>query len=125
MSPFRLLFHEYNKNLIDRAKANRREMTPAERRMWYDILKNLPYRFLRQRVIGNYIPDFYCTSRHLIIEVDGDSHYATEAQAYDAERTAFFESLGIRVVRFTNDEVMENPDGVFEQLKVLLESSNL
>jgi very-short-patch-repair endonuclease len=123
MSPFRPLFHEYNKDLIDRAKTNRREMTPAERRMWYDILKNLPYRFLRQRVIGNYIPDFYCASRHLIIEVDGDSHFTSEAQAYDAERTAFFDSLGIRVVRFTNDDVLGNPNGVFEQLKVLLESS--
>lgn len=89
--------------------------------MWYDILKNLPYRFLRQRVIGNYIADFFCASRQLIIEVDGDSHFTNEATAYDAERIAYFESLGISVVRFTNDEVMSNPDGVFEKVKDLLE----
>lgn len=114
-------FHDYNKNLIERAKANRREMTPAERRMWYDILKHLPFRFLRQRVIGNYIADFYCASNQLVIEVDGDSHFNEEAQAYDEARTAYFYGLGIHVVRFTNEEVMGNPDGVFESLKNLLE----
>jgi len=117
MSPYQPIFHEYNKNLIERAKANRKEMTPAARRMWYDILKNLPLRFLKQRVIGNYIVDFYCAACHLVIEVDGDSHFSEEAIAYDSERTAYFESLGIWVVRFTNTEVLQNPDGVFEQLK--------
>jgi very-short-patch-repair endonuclease len=115
------MFHDYNKNLIGRAKANRREMTPAERRMWFDILTHLPYRFLRQRVIGNYIADFYCASRKVIIEVDGDSHLTEEAIVYDSERTAYFASLGIRVVRFTNDEVMSNPDGVYGRLQDLLE----
>ncbi len=86
--------------------------------MWFDILKNLPYRFLRQRVIGNYITDFYCSSKHLVVEVDGDSHFTPEALAYDAERTAYFESLGIRVIRFTNDDVIGNSDGVYEQLKI-------
>ncbi len=92
-------------------------MTPAERRIWFDILKNLPNRFLCQRVIGNYIVDFYCASKHLVIEVDGDSHYSPEALDYDAERTAFFEALGIRVIRFTNDDVIGNSDEVYDQLK--------
>jgi very-short-patch-repair endonuclease len=123
MSPFRPLFHDYNKELIERAKSNRHEMTPAEKRMWFDILKNLPYRFLRQRVIGNYIPDFYCASCNLIIEVDGDSHFNDEAARYDKERSAYFESLGISTIRFTNDEILENPDGVYEELKLVLETA--
>jgi very-short-patch-repair endonuclease len=90
MSPFQPVFHDYNKNLIERARANRKEMTPAERRMWFDILKNLPYRFLKQRVIGNYIADFYCAAHQLVIEVDGDSHFNEEAIAYDLERTLTF-----------------------------------
>lgn len=65
--------------------------------MWYDIVPNLPVKIMRQRVIGNYIADFYCASKKLVIEMDGDSHYTDEAREYDRERTAFFESLGIRV----------------------------
>jgi very-short-patch-repair endonuclease len=122
MSPFQPVFHDYNKNLIERARANRKEMTPAERRMWFDILKNLPYRFLKQRVIGNYIADFYCAAHQLVIEVDGDSHFNEEAIAYDLERTAYFFSLGIRVIRFTNNEVLQNSDGVFQEIKQILQS---
>lgn len=122
MSPYRPMFHDYNGELIQRAKDNRREMTPAERRMWYAILKNLPYRFLRQRVIGNYIVDFYCASRQLAIEVDGDTHFTAEAIAYDEERTKFLEGMGIRVIRYTNDEVMHNAEGVYEDLKNQLEN---
>jgi very-short-patch-repair endonuclease len=120
MSSFKPQFHEYNKKLIERAKNNRKEMTPAERRMWFDILKNLPYRFLRQRVIGNYIADFYCAAKQLIIEVDGNSHFSDEAIAYDNERTAYFSALNIKVVRFRNDEVLETPDAVFKELLRLL-----
>jgi very-short-patch-repair endonuclease len=116
------LFHDYNRSLIESARDNRKEMTPAKRRMWYDILKNLPFKFMRQRVIGNYIVDFYCASKHLIIEVDGNSHFTTEAQTYDKERTLFFESLGIHVVRFTNDEVLGNVEGVFFNLDNLLKT---
>ena len=116
------MFYDYNKNLLDRAKANRKEMTTAEKRMWYDVLKNLPYRFLRQRVIGNYIPDFYCAAHKLVIEVDGDTHFTEEAIEYDNERTAYFRSLGIRTVRFTNDEVLKNTNAVFEELKRILEN---
>lgn len=113
-------FFDYNKALISRAKANRKEMTPAERRMWYDIVPNLPAKIMRQRVIGNYIADFYCASRKRVIEVDGDSHFSSEAQEYDRVRTAFFESLGIKVIRYTNDEVLENSDGVLEDLIQIL-----
>ncbi len=116
------MFHDYNKDLIPRAKDNRHEMTPAERRMWYAILKNLPYRFLRQRVIGSYIVDFYCAARQTAIEVDGNSHFTEDARAYDEERTKCLEGMGIRVIRYTNDEVMQNADSVYEDLKKQLEN---
>jgi very-short-patch-repair endonuclease len=68
------------------------------------------------RVIGNYIADFYYASRKLVIEVDGDSHFSDDAQEYDRIRTDYFESLGIRVVRYTNDDVHGNPDEVLKDL---------
>ncbi len=88
-----------------RARVLRREMTPMEKKLWYEILarKILGARFLRQKPIGIYIADFYCPRAKLIIEVDGDSHDATPA--YDAKRTKFFNSLGIKVIRFDNGEV--------------------
>lgn len=82
--------------------------TPAEALLWNAVLKHMPVRFLRQRVIGNYIADFYCAKLRLIIEVDGAHHYTPEGLAYDAIRTAYFEGQGIRVVRFTNQEVMRS-----------------
>jgi very-short-patch-repair endonuclease len=121
MSPQITRFFDYNKALIERARDNRKAMTMAERRMWHEIIPNLPARVMRQRVIGNYIADFYCASKKLVIEVDGDSHYSDVAQGYDRIRTDYFESLGIRVVRYTNDNVLGNPDEVMKDLLRILE----
>ena len=98
----------------------RSNMTEPEKRMWYDCLKQLPQRFRRQRSFGPYIADFYCAGLKLVVEIDGDSHATADAIAYDAERTAFLAGLGLRVVRFSNREVMENLDGFFEKLRELL-----
>jgi len=84
--------------------------------MWNEIVPSLPVKIMRQRVIGNYIGDFYCASKKLVIEVDGDSHYSDDAQEYYRIRTDYFESIGIRVVRYTNDDVLENPDEVLKDL---------
>jgi very-short-patch-repair endonuclease len=120
MPPQTPRFFDYNKKLIDRARENRKEMTLAERRMWYDIVPNLNVRVMSQRVIGNYITDFYCASRKLVIEVDGDSHFSDDAQEYDRIRTDYFDSLGIRVVSYTNDDVLGNPDEVLKDLVRIL-----
>lgn len=69
----------------------RKEMTRAEKKLWFDFLKDSEYRFLRQRVIDNYIVDFYCSFLNLVIELDGDSHYEEGAQEYDSERTEILE----------------------------------
>jgi very-short-patch-repair endonuclease len=72
------------------------------------------YKFLRQKPVGDYIVDFYCAGLQLVIEIDGDSHAETEE--YDAERTKFLGSLGLRVIRFSNDDVLRNIEGVYEEL---------
>ena len=106
-------FHlPYNPKLIDRARELRKNLTPAERKLWYDYLRNFKYRVLRQRPIDHFIVDFYCHSLKLVIEVDGDSHFTEEAEAADRERTQQLESYGIRVIRFTNQEVLQDFEGV-------------
>ena len=83
----------------------REHMTRQERHLWYDFLQKYPVQFYKQRTIGYYIVDFYCEVAGLIIEVDGSQHYTEKARAYDAERTAFFELYGLKVIRFSNLEV--------------------
>jgi len=110
----------YTHNLIPRAREMRRNMTEPEKRVWYQCLKQLPYRFRRQRPFGPYIVDFYCAVCELVIEIDGDSHASAGAQEYDAERTAYLQGLDLRVIRFSNREVMENLDGVCERVVELM-----
>ena len=78
---------EYNKENISLAKALRKNMTPWERKLWYDFLRNYPIRFQRQKAIGNYIADFYSAKARLIIELDGGGHYTAEQSAKDELRT--------------------------------------
>ncbi|NEO00489.1 MAG: endonuclease domain-containing protein [Moorea sp. SIO3I7] len=106
-------FHlPYNSNLVSRAKELRKTMTPAEKKLWSDYLKNFQFRVLRQRPIGNFIVDFYCAALKLVIEVDGESHYTEAGQAYDQERSQILEGYGLKVIRFTNDEVLHNFEAV-------------
>ena len=99
----------------------RTNMPEPEKRMWYQCLKLLPYRFRRQRPFGIYIVDFYCAAQKLVIEIDGDSHTTDDAIEYDKERTAYLQGLGLRVIRFTNMDVMENIEGVFDSIKKALD----
>jgi len=89
----------------------RKKSTPAEQKLWA-IIRNdqLGVNFRRQHAIGKYIPDFVCIEKKLIIELDGSQHL--EQQEYDEERTKYLNSLGYRVIRFWNNEVMNNSDGV-------------
>ncbi len=98
-------------------------MTPAEIRLWHHLRAHRfdQWKFRRQTVIGPYIVDFTCRTAMLVVEIDGDSH-AMQA-GYDASRTAFLESHGWRVIRFTNADVMANPEGVLQQLQSSLSPS--
>jgi len=94
-----------------RAIQLRKELTPAERKLWSKIRNDrLGVTFRRQHAVGNYIPDFCCPKAKLIIELDGGQHL--EQEEYDEERTKYLESLGYRVIRFWNNDVMKNIDGV-------------
>lgn len=113
----------YNKHLISRAKKLRRDMTKQEKHLWYDFLSRYPIRFQRQKTIGNYIVDFYCHKAKLVVELDGSQHFDEQGIAYDAKRTAFLESLGLRVVRFSNHDVDSNFNGVCITVKQIVDDA--
>src|SRR5688572_30473164 len=115
-------YKRYHVPLKPSARALRRDPTPAERKLWYEFLCTLPQRFSRQKPLGNYIADFYCSSRRLVIEIDGDSHFNDAAERHDAIRTAALEKTGLRVVRFTNDEVMQDFEGVCAEVLAALKT---
>ena len=106
--------------LRDRRRILRKEATPQEVILW-SRLKNeqLGYKFRRQHSFGSYISDFYCKEKSLIIEIDGSQHI--DQEGYDAKRTRFLESLALRVVRFGNNEINTNMDGVMTMIMELLE----
>ena len=95
----------YNKRLAGNAKVLRRNMTKEERHLWYDFLKGLPAMVHRQKVIGNYIVDFYIAEAKVVIELDGSQHYETEGRRADECRDAYLKSLGMTVLRYTNADV--------------------
>jgi len=101
----------------------RKESTPAERKLWPRIRNDqLEVTFRRQHAIGNYIPDFYSPKAKLIIELDGSQHL--EQKDYDEKRTKYLESLGYKVIRFWNNDVMKNMDGVILTILQSLEDEN-
>jgi very-short-patch-repair endonuclease len=112
MTTRRRPFIAYRGSLKLRAQSLRRDPTPAERRLWYEFLRDLPQRFTRQKPLGRYVADFYCSRHQLVIELDGDSHYTDGAQRYDDVRTAELALRGVRVMRFTNTEVMQDFEAV-------------
>ncbi len=106
----------YNRNLKGYARQLRENMTGAERHLWAKIrMKQLKgYQFYRQKPIGDYIVDFFCPKAKLIIEVDGSQHFVNETIEYDRIREEYVSSLGLKVLRFTNTEVLKHVEGVVE-----------
>ncbi|WP_425917136.1 endonuclease domain-containing protein [Acinetobacter sp. TSRC1-2] len=104
--------------LLEFSKSMRHSATDAEHLMWQLLrakrLMNLKFR--RQHVIAPYILDFYCHEIGLVIELDGGQHGTDDAIEYDAERTNFLEALGIKVVRYWNNDVLNRTDEVLEDL---------
>jgi very-short-patch-repair endonuclease len=98
------------------ARQLRGQMTDAERRLWYFLRRrNLGgYKFRRQQIIGRYIVDFVCLQKRLIVEVDGSQH--VDQAPRDAQRTAWLESQGFRVIRFWNDEVLRETRSVCDEI---------
>ena len=109
--------------LLKNAKNNRRYMTPAESALWEGLRnKNLGVKFRRQHPVNAYIPDFVCLEKLLVVEVDGGYHFVGNQQVSDEERTRYLEQNGFEVIRFTNEEVLGDIDGVLERIKEVLKS---
>ncbi len=107
---------KYQRSNIPLAKALRRNMTPWERKLWYDFLRSYPVRFQRQKCIGSYIVDFYCAKVGLAIELDGGGHYeATQAQQ-DCLRDLALAKMGVSVFRICNTDVEHNFAGVCQAI---------
>ena len=107
----------YDKRLTALARQNRNNPTAPESKMWNEVLRMRhfsEYKFLRQKPITDFIVDFYCAELCLAIEIDGDSH--AESVEYDAKRTAALKACGILVVRYSNNDVMNNIEGVYDDL---------
>ena len=107
----------YNKTLTQKARENRKNPTPAEKKLWYEVLGNKQLdnlKFTRQKPLNKYIVDFYCAELMLAIEIDGDTH--ADQEQYDKHRTEDLNKYGIEVIRYTNAEVLNNLEGVYQDL---------
>ena len=93
------------KTLVDRAHQMRKVPTEEENKMWYILLRKIRPRFIRQRIIGNYIVDFCCNKLKLVIEIDGEQHYLPEYQVYEKRRTEYLENCGYKILRFYNSDI--------------------
>lgn len=107
---------DYNRKLIKKAQNLRRNATPQENKLCYEFLRNYPIRFQRQKTIDNYIVDFYCHKAKLIIEIDGSQHYDETKALLDSKRTAKLNSLGLDVLRFSNNDINNCFDSVCEKI---------
>ncbi len=109
------------KEKLQRAKELRREMTPAEKILWQEVrAKKLGVRFRRQQVIDGFIVDFYCHKSALVVEVDGDIHDLQKEE--DKRREKVLTEMGLRIVRFRNDEAVRDLSAVVGKIKELLEN---
>lgn len=99
------LFTGYDKKLKSRADELRKNMTQQEWNLWYFYLRNHRLKWYRQRIIDRFIVDFYCHAAKLVIEIDGKQHYTEQGIAYDVERTQVLQRYGLKVLRYTNQQL--------------------
>jgi len=109
----------YNGNLKQYSRQLRENMTDTERHLWTKIRRKQVkgYQFYRQKPIGDYIVDFFCPRAKLVIEVDGSQHFSDEMTEYDRIRNEYLSSLGLRVLRFTNADVLAHIERVVESIE--------
>ena len=105
--------------ILEKAKELRTNQTEAEKILWQKLRnRNLGYKFVRQYVFDNkFILDFYCSEKKLVIELDGGQHNSPEILKTDKIRTEYLEEIGYTVLRFWNNDIDNNIEGVFEELE--------
>jgi len=96
--------------------------TPAERRLWFEYLRDLPHKFTRQKPLGEYIADFYCAAKCLSSSSMANSHFDAPGERYDQRRTDALSAQGVRVIRFTNLEVMQQFEAVCQRIEDTLKT---
>jgi very-short-patch-repair endonuclease len=102
----------------DRRRCLRANLSKAEIQLWCELSRlKTGFKFRRQHGIGHYIVDFYCPSKKLVIEVDGDSHFESGQQIYDQERTEYLNALDIKVIRFTNQMIFDDLETVLIEIQ--------
>ena len=114
---------DYNKKNITLAKNLRRNATLQENHLWYRFLAKYEIRFQRQKAIGDFIVDFYCHKAKLIIEIDGAQHYTEHGFQKDNFRTEILEKYNLRVIRFTNQQIDTDFQGVCEYIDAIVKAS--
>ena len=116
-----MIKYKHNPALSKTARALRKNMTKEEGVLWYSFLRKYPIRFLRQKVIDNYVVDFYCAKAKLVIEVDGSQHYEENGILRDKIRTEKIEKYGLLVLRIPNNEINRNLAGVCDYIESILQ----
>jgi very-short-patch-repair endonuclease len=109
---------DYNQNLKRYSQTLRKNITKAEIRLWSRLREKQfsQVQFYRQKIIGNYIVDFYCPKANLVIELDGGQHYSEEGRYKDKQRDNYLQSQGLYVMRFSDREVFENLEGILTHI---------
>ena len=96
---------KHNKEIVPNAKELRNHMTREELHLWYDFLRYYPVKIYKQRIIDNFIVDFYCAQAKIVIEIDGAHHFTPEGKNYDRLRTEALNRYELKVLRFSNHDV--------------------
>ena len=113
-------FLAYNPSLLEKAKELRKNMTKAEKKLRYECLQSLEVKVLRRQPIDEYIVDFYVASKKLVIEIDWDTHWSDKEIEYDEKRTEILNNLWLKIIRFTNNEVLNNFESVCGEINEIL-----
>ena len=108
-----------NNSISEAAKELRKRQTEAEKRLWFKLRDKQLYgaKFRRQEPVGNYIVDFVCFEKKLVLEIDGNPHKHTDVKRNDKQRTAWMQSEGFKVLRFWNADILNNIEVVLKKVK--------
>ncbi len=115
-----IMINIYRSDLRKKAQALRKNMTPQEKHLWYDFLRDYRPQFYRQKPMLTYILDFYCPTTRIVVELDGSQHFEEKAQAYDEKRANELRNIGIEILRYTNREIEESFESVCTSIDVAI-----